>query len=64
MYKSSRFIMAMSGSREMTEGQEPHLENYKWQIGFLRNTGTDPPREVYGTSGPIAFRGRPVRPYV
>ena len=39
-------------------------EKSQVDIGFLRITDTDPPREAIGPFGPIASRGRPVRPSV
>ena len=33
-------------------------------IGFLRNSGMDPPQEAIGPEGPIASRGRSIRPSV
>ena len=50
----TRIIKFMGGSREGTGGLDSPA------IGFLRNTGMDPPREAIGpyTLGPIASQWR------
>ena len=45
------------------QGPDPHGKS-QVASGIFRNTGTDPPREAIGTLGPIASRGRSVRPSV
>ena len=52
----------MSGSRGGGGLDRPG--NSHVGIGFLRNTGTDTPREAIGPLGPIPSLGRSVRPSV
>ena len=55
----------MRGSRGRggTGGPNPPVKS-QVAIGFLRNSGTDPPREAIGPLGPSASRGGFVRPSV
>ena len=52
------------GVREGARGPDPQRKS-QVAVGFLRNTGTDPRLEKQlDPLGPIAFRGRSVRPSV
>ena len=57
----------MGGLRVGDRGSRPPpLENHKLLYDSLKNSGTHLPRQAFGpppaTRGPIAFRGRSVRP--
>ena len=47
-----------------TGGPEPPPGKSQVDIGFLGNTGADPTEKQLDPLGPIAFRGRSVRPSV